>query len=172
MPNQYEEQGTAGEEILDEEVQTEETPQVMPVIEEQLVTGAQVAKTGSVRVEKHVERRMKRLEVPLVRESVEVQRVPINRVVETVPKSRKVGQTIIVPVVEEELIVTKRLILKEELHITKTRIRENTTREVTLEREHAEVKRLDAQGRIIDMPQPADRSVLPRRLPRRRGLLE
>jgi uncharacterized protein (TIGR02271 family) len=132
------------------------TAKIIPVVEEELVADISPVKTGSVRVQKHIEQRVREIDMPLLREDVEVRRVPINKVVEQEPAVRKSGDTIIVPVVEEELVITKRLVLKEELHLIKHRTKERTTREVTLERERAEVQRLDAQGRIVDST-PSDR---------------
>jgi len=125
------------------------TEAVIPVVEEELVADTRAVKTGSVRVQKHVEKSVYDVELPVLHENVDVKRVPINRVVKEAPATRKSGDTIIVPVVEEELVVTKRLVLKEEIHIVRHRTRERATQEVTLERERAEVQRLDAQGRVI-----------------------
>jgi len=98
---------------------------IIPVIEEELVTDTRAVKTGSVRVQKHVETRVREIDLPLLRENVDVKRVPVNRVVDAEPPVRRSGDTVIVPVVEEELIVTKRLVLKEELHIVKHRTMEH-----------------------------------------------
>jgi uncharacterized protein (TIGR02271 family) len=125
---------------------------VIPVVEEEVVAGAQPVKTGGVRVEKHVETRIRKIETPLLHEEVEIRRVPVNRVVSEVPPVRKKGSVIIVPVVEEELVVTKRLVLKEEVHLVKRRTRDRYVKEVALDRERAEVHRLDAQGRVVDTP--------------------
>jgi uncharacterized protein (TIGR02271 family) len=125
------------------------TERVIPVVQEELVTDTRAVKTGSVRVQKHVEKSVYDVELPLLSENVDVKHVPVNRVVKEAPAIHRSGDTIIVPVVEEELVVTKRLVLKEEIHIVKRRTRERATREVALERERAEVQRLDAQGRVV-----------------------
>lgn len=127
---------------------TEDT--VLPVIEEDVVAGARRVKTGSVRVDKHVEKRIRKVETPLVHEEVEVRRVPVNRVVSEAPGIRKKGNTVIVPVVEEELVVTKRLVVKEEIHLIRHRGKDRAIKEVELNRESAEVRRLDAEGRVVD----------------------
>jgi uncharacterized protein (TIGR02271 family) len=121
---------------------------VVPVIEEELATGVRAVRTGSVRVDKKVEKRTRRISAPLVHEDVEVRRVPINRVVTETPKARRHGDTVIVPVVEEELVVTKRLVLKEEIHMVKRRTKERVVKEVELGRERARVRRLDGEGRV------------------------
>jgi len=45
--------------------------------------------------------------------------VPVGRVVSEAPQTRQEGDTLIVPILEEVLVVEKRLMLKEELHIRK-----------------------------------------------------
>ncbi len=142
---------------------------VVPVIEEELVAGTRPVKTGGVRVDKHVETQTHRVEGPLFHEDVEVRRVPINRVVGERPSIRQKGETVIVPVVEEELVVTKRLVLKEEIHLIRRRTRERFVKEVKVDRESAAIRRLDSQGRIIDDPEarPAARRPI-----RHRSVLE
>jgi uncharacterized protein (TIGR02271 family) len=138
---------------------------VVPVIEEEVAAGVRAVKTGAVRVDKHVEKRIRKLAAPLLHEDVEVRRVPINRVVTEPPRVRKKGDTVIVPVVEEELVVTKRLVLKEEIHLVKRRTKDRVVKEVELSREHAEVHRLDAEGRVMDRRQKT-------RMAGRRSVLE
>src|SRR4051794_15414743 len=123
---------------------------VIPVVEEELASGVKAVKTGAVRVDKHVEKRIRKVEGPLLHEGVEVRRVPVNRVVSEAPPVRRKGDTVIVPVMEEELVVTKRLVLKEEVHLIKRRTKDRFVKEVEVNRERAEVHRLDADGRIMD----------------------
>jgi uncharacterized protein (TIGR02271 family) len=123
---------------------------VIPVVEEEVVAGARPVKIGAVRVDKHVDQRIRRIQMPLLHEEVEVRRVPVNRVVSEAPAVRKKGEVVIVPVVEEELVITKRLVLKEEIHLITRRTRDRFVKDVRLDRERAEVHRLDAQGRIVD----------------------
>jgi uncharacterized protein (TIGR02271 family) len=123
---------------------------VIPVVEEEVVAGARPVKTGGVRVDKHVDQRIRRIQVPLLHEEVEVRRVPVNRVVKEAPSVRRQGEVVIVPVVEEELIVTKRLVLKEEIHLITRRTKDRFVKDVAIDRERAVVHRLDAEGRIVD----------------------
>jgi uncharacterized protein (TIGR02271 family) len=122
--------------------QDERDEVVVPVIEEELSTGTRQVTTGAVRVEKRVEKRVRRVTAPALHEEVEIRRVPINRVVTEAPKSRRQGNTVIVPVVEEELVVTKRLVLKEEIHLIKKRMKDRVVKEVELGRERATVRRV------------------------------
>ena len=131
---------------------TSEEPEelVVPVIEEELAPGVKAVKTGAVRVDKHVEKRIRRVQAPLLHEDVEVRHVAVNRVVTEHPPVRRKGDTVIVPVVEEELVVTRRLVLKEEIHLIKRRTKQRFTKDIEVNRERAEVHRLDADGRIMD----------------------
>ena len=52
------------------------------------------------------------------------------------------------PVVEEELVVTKRLVLKEEIHLIKKRMKDRVVKEVELGRERATVRRVNSQGNV------------------------
>lgn len=121
---------------------------VVPVVEEELVTGRQAVKTGSIRVHKRVDRLRKTVEMPAVHDVVRVTRVTLNRPVSSMPAIREEGDVVIIPVVEEELIVQKRLVLKEEIHVQRRQVRGRVTKSVTLGREHAEIERLDSEGRV------------------------
>jgi stress response protein YsnF len=54
-----------------------------------------------------------------------------------------VGNTLIVPVLEEVLVVQKRIRLREEIHITRHRRETHAPQSVTVRTERVEVKRLD-----------------------------
>ena len=76
--------------------------------------------TGGVRLVKKVTEHEETVDLPLLRADVQVERVPINRVVLEAPPSRQEGDTLIVPILEEVLVTEKRLMLKEEVRITRT----------------------------------------------------
>lgn len=57
----------------------------------------------------------------LMREEVEIRRVPVNEYVDKAPGIRYEDDRIIIPVLEEVLLVEKRLLLKEEVVVTKRR---------------------------------------------------
>jgi uncharacterized protein (TIGR02271 family) len=137
---------------MDEEKAVE---RAVPVIEEELVTGTRQVRTGSIRVRKNVERVRKHVDVPVVRDVVKVSRVPVNRRITGMPAIRQEGDTLIVPVVEEEIIVKRRLVLKEEIHIVRRRVDDHATGTVTLGREHATIERLDSEGNVVATSKPA-----------------
>jgi stress response protein YsnF len=83
----------------------------------------------------------------LIDEQVEVERVAVDRAVDSPVPVRHVGDTIIVPVLQEVLVVEKQLRLVEELHIRKKRSERRQPQTVTLRKEEATVERLDGDSR-------------------------
>jgi len=123
---------------------------VLPVISEELEVGKRKRETGTVRVEKESIAHEETVSMPLTRETADVRRVVINRQVEGPLPVRREGDTIIMPVVEEVAVVEKRMMLKEEIHITRRRTTQQHEETVTLHTEQAAVERLDSAGQ----PQP------------------
>ena len=68
--------------------------------------------------------------------------MPINQFVSAASGPREEGDVLIVPVYEEQLVVEKRLVLKEELHIRRIRASEEWSEPVTLRREEVEIERV------------------------------
>ena len=119
---------------------------IIPIIEETLTVAKRIVETGKVRITKTVVETEEVVEEPLLRETVQVERVPINRIVAAPEPSRRENGTLIVPLYEETLVVEKRLILKEELHITISQTTETIPQTVTLRREEARVDQFPAQN--------------------------
>jgi uncharacterized protein (TIGR02271 family) len=124
----------------------QEPPLVVPMIQETLDVDTRPVETGRVRVRKAVHEREEIVDPPLLRDEVRVERVPINRVVEGPISARSEGDTLIIPLFEEVVVVEKRLLLKEELRITKHRTETHTPQRVTLRREEAVVERVKREG--------------------------
>ncbi len=108
---------------------------VVPVLEERAVIGTREVETDRVLVRTRVETRSEAVERLLRSDSVEIERVPVGRVVETAPEPREQDGVLIVPVVEEELVLHTRLVLKEEVRIRRTQGTRPVRREVQLRRE-------------------------------------
>ncbi|MGZ8246315.1 YsnF/AvaK domain-containing protein [Methylomagnum sp.] len=113
----------------------------IPVAEERLTLSKRKVETGRVRIVKRVAAHEEDVDEPLVRETVQVERVPVNRTINEPVPVRYEGDTMIVPVFEETLVVEKRLILREELRITKRRAESHKSRRATLRREEVSVER-------------------------------
>lgn len=114
---------------------------VVPVVAEELEVGARRVETGVVRVHKQVHEREEHVDRPVIREEVQIEHVPIGRMVEQVPAPRSEGDTLIIPVLEEVLVVEKRLVLKEEVRVTRRRIEERSTQRVPLRTEEVVIER-------------------------------
>lgn len=113
----------------------------MPVIIEEIDIQKRLVETGKVRITKVVHEHEAVVDEPLLRDEVEVERVSIHRLVEEAIPMRYEGETMIVSVMEEVLVVEKRLMLTEELHIRKRRVEMHQPQRVTLRREEARVER-------------------------------
>jgi len=117
---------------------------VVPVLAEEVEVGKRRVETGKVRVRKTVRTTEQVVDEPVFREEVEVERVAINRVLDAPVGSRQEGDTLIVPLLEEVLVVEKRLMLREEIRITRRRSEHRDAQTITLRTEEATVERIDA----------------------------
>jgi uncharacterized protein (TIGR02271 family) len=79
-------------------------------------------------------------------ERVEIERVPIGRPVDAIPPVRQEGDTTIMSVVEETIVVERRLILKEEVRIRRLRVSERHQETVVLRKQEAVITRVEPLG--------------------------
>ena len=114
---------------------------VIPVLEEQIHVEKRRVETGRVRVVKRVNEREEEIDIPLIHEEVQVERVPIGKFVDEAPAIRREGATLIMPVMEEVLVVEKRLRVREEVHITGQEFETTKTARATLREEEVSVER-------------------------------
>jgi len=118
----------------------------IPVVEEELQVRKEQVSDGKVRIQTKVDSVQEIATANLEEQRVEVTRVPIDRMVDKVPTIRTENDTTIIPVLEEVLVVEKRLVLKEELHIRRRVVQENVKLPVTLRKQRVLIERLDAEG--------------------------
>ena len=117
--------------------------QTIRLVEEELHVGKREVERGRVRITKRVEHQEGTLDEPLLQERVEVERVPVGREIDGPVEVRREGDITIIPIYEEVLVVEKRLVLKEELHIRKERQEVHDPQHVTLRREYVDVERIE-----------------------------
>jgi len=115
---------------------------VVPVIAEQVVVSKRQIPGGGVRISKVVREREETVHTTLAHQETDVTRVPVGEFVSEPEKTRQEGETLIVPVHEEVLVVEKRLRLRERLLITKRLVETDQDEQVTLRAEEATVERL------------------------------
>jgi uncharacterized protein (TIGR02271 family) len=105
--------------------------------EEELRVGTRERRAGSIRVRKRVRTDRERIEVPTRHEEVSVERVPV----ESEASEAQIGEDeVVVPVTEEEVVVQKRLVVKEEVRIRKDVVEETEVVEEDVRREEVEVE--------------------------------
>jgi uncharacterized protein (TIGR02271 family) len=117
-------------------------PLVIPVVVEELEVQKRVVETGKVRLTKVVHERETLVDEPLWREHVTITRVPIGRVVEGPVPVREEEGTTILSVVEEVLVVEKRWMLQEEIHIRKERLETHQPQRITLRSAEVQIERV------------------------------
>ena len=98
--------------------------------------------TDRVRLHKRVHEDQQALDIPVRTETLEVERVPVGRFVEAAPAIRQDGETTVYPVVEEVLVVEKRLRLGEEVRVTRRQATRHVREDVVLRREEITVERM------------------------------
>jgi uncharacterized protein (TIGR02271 family) len=118
---------------------------VIPVVEEKVSISKRERETGRVVVHVTPHLRDETVDVPLAEEHVSIERVPVNQFVSGPVSVRQEGDVTVVPVLEEVLVVEKRLMLREEVRITRRRETRRHVEHVTLRTEEARVLRADGE---------------------------
>ncbi len=121
---------------------TREDELVVPIIGEEAHVGVREVERAKVRINKTVTEREEVIDQPLQTEEVTVERIVVNQPVDAPPPVRYEGDVMIVPLVEEVLVVERRLVVREELHIAKRRVEVHKPQTVVLRREEASVERI------------------------------
>jgi uncharacterized protein (TIGR02271 family) len=114
---------------------------VIPIIEEEVTVQKHIVPTGKVNITKRVRELEEMVDVPTYRGEVNINRVPVNMFVEEHPQIRQEGDTMIIPVVQEQVVMIKKLLLVEELHVENRVIETHHPQKVTLLKEEVEVRR-------------------------------
>ena len=121
----------------------------VPVFREEVQVDKRSVDTGrGVRIHKTVAEHPCHIDERLLRDEVEVSHVPVDRIVplDAAPATRYEGETLVVPILEEVLVVERRVRIKEELRITRTRREEHHAETVMLKSEQVSVERFDEAG--------------------------
>jgi len=119
---------------------------VLRLLVEELSVDKQRIETGRLRVRRVTQERSENVEIDVEHVEAEFERVPVGRFVDERPVMRETEDMIVIPVVEEVVVVERRLMLKEEIHVRKTRRVERRSEQVTLRSQDAEVLRLPPKG--------------------------
>lgn len=125
-----------------------DTERRIPLFEEQLDIAKVETVSDRVRVTTHVETRDVIVEDQVERGTLTIERIAVDRMVDEAPAPRHEGDTLIVSVVEERLVVEKRLFVIEELRIACTSTVEAVTIPHTVRTMRATVEHLNSRPEI------------------------
>lgn len=114
---------------------------VIPVVEEEAHIEKRLVERNRTRITKQVHTEEETIDTPLRQERVQVERVPIERMIDNPMTSHYDGDTLVIPVMEEVLIIEKKLLLKEEVRVTKYVGETEHQETVTLRKEEVTVER-------------------------------
>ena len=117
--------------------------EVIPLVEEQVRLEKRSISKGKVRIKSVVDSLEEVVRADLKDESVEITRVPIGRAVDSAPEIRTEGDVTIIPILHEIVVVEKRLVLTEELHIRRRTETETVEIPVTLRKQRVVIERSD-----------------------------
>jgi uncharacterized protein (TIGR02271 family) len=113
----------------------------MQLIQEHLDVSKQWVEAGAVVIKKVADTAPVTVPVELAHDEVEIQRIPVGRVLadDETALPRQEDNTWIIPVIEEELVVSKRRVVREEWRITRQQVRQRQEVHETVRRDRLEV---------------------------------
>lgn len=121
------------------------------LLSEVIAVNKQRVQTGEVRVHKEVRTEQQNVQVPVTREELVIERVPVDS--ETASGEIGKGGEIRVPLSEERVEVEKRPVVREEVRVGKRAVEE--TRNVSDQTRHEELK-VDRSGKVQDVDDDLD----------------
>jgi uncharacterized protein (TIGR02271 family) len=128
-----------------------EEPVVIPVVQEHMVVDKEIVETATVHVRTKVREEEATVNVPIVSEQYDIKRVPVDKVFKEIPPVRYEGDTLIVPVIEEVVVVEKRYKVVEEVHLVKRTTETPFMQQVTLRKESVQVERTSSEGKKTNL---------------------
>lgn len=133
---------------------------VIPVVEEQIQVGKQVVETGAMRISKKVHKEEVTVDVPITYNEHDVERVAVNKFVDAPPPIRYEGNTMIIPILEEVVVLEKKLKVVEELRVTARQVQTSSSQQVTLLREEVTVQH-NSESATRSSGNPVEIKVIP-----------
>lgn len=112
---------------------------------EEISVSCKQLKGDTYRVRTLTRERERPVDEELRHERVEIRRVPINQPISAIPPVREEGDATIMSVVEEVVVIERRLILKEEIHIRRVAVTEHHHEIVTIREQEAVITRIEAE---------------------------
>src|SRR5919199_1564757 len=116
-----------------------EEDQVIELRQEELVPHTEMQEVGEARIRTWIQEVPARLEVDAYTEEVEVEHVPVGQVVSERKPPWQEDDVLIVPIYEEQLVVSKRLVMREQIRVRRVGTHRRELFEDTLRRERLRV---------------------------------
>ena len=113
----------------------------IPLHAEEVSVSRREIKKANVQIALVTGTREQLIDEELTHVRVEIERVPIGRTVEVAPPIRHEEDITIIPVVEEVVVVERRLVLKEEIRVWRVSTKERHQETVVLRQQEAAVTR-------------------------------
>ena len=125
----------------------------VPITQEGVVVDKVAVQTDAVRVHTFADERQLLVEEMVERGVLRIDRIATDRAVDVAPPPRQEGDVTIISLVEERLVVEKRLFVTEEIRVTRERTQEAVAIPVTLRTMRATVERpADSQPHDFRFP--------------------
>jgi uncharacterized protein (TIGR02271 family) len=115
---------------------------VVPLHSEEVSIAKKRVVTGQVKIGTITKESEQLVEEILEHDHVEVGRTVIGKQVDKAPVVREEGDTLIIPILEEILIVERRLLLKEEVRVRRVREKQPYQERVVVRKQEAVITRL------------------------------
>jgi uncharacterized protein (TIGR02271 family) len=121
----------------------------IPLHEERLTVETRPVDLGEVLVHKTVDEVEEVQRGPLNHEEVEIERVKVNRPVEAPEEPHQEGEWLVIPIMEEVLVVKKQIVVTEEIRIRKQLVAEEHEVRETVRRERVTVEDAQTDSDVI-----------------------
>jgi uncharacterized protein (TIGR02271 family) len=118
----------------------------LPLLEEEAIPEKRLADLGELRIHKFVDTREELIREAVTRDDLLVERVPVNQPLEAPVETRVEDDWLVIPIMEEVLVVQKRLMLKEEVRIRKRQVTETQEVRESVRSERAELEDATVHG--------------------------
>jgi uncharacterized protein (TIGR02271 family) len=132
---------------------TDETEPIrrLELREEELVAHKELEEVGEVVVRTAVDEVPSRLEVEALREEVQIQHEPVGQVVSERREPWEEDDSLIVPLYEEQLVVVKRLVLREQIRVRRVKTTTHQAFDDTVRKDRLVVEDPSGTGRVREL---------------------
>ena len=113
----------------------------IPLLGEEVSVSKKRIVTGQVKISTVTRQHEQLVEALLEHDNVEIERTAVGREVDQAPTVREDGDTLIIPIVEEVVVVERRLVLKEEVRVRRKRETQPYQRRVVVRKQEAVITR-------------------------------